>query len=395
MFPEPRTMSFLALLDGSPGIRPFVRSLVFSMSQHPYTHYSGGTHPYAHHSSGTSQLSWRAVVDRLPSLRSLRFREFRLDCLHDLVSVAGDRPTLEALYLESVMIERASRGMWPPPQPAQLPGTSMGDAYGRQPTPWGLRTLSVVNAIVPCSELEQLALFLERATEASYLSLDTLDLHWPFHGSHAYEHPGLCVRAEVPSFGATLRHLGVTLSDLDRSQQIVPDGRAHMQRVMTAISACSSLRSLCLRYDRWSHLLQFDHDTPPDYTPTPFFLDLLADTLSGRVGAPGVALIPLEDIALYFKSPPHWLIGFETAFDRLAEALVGDVDESAPAGRRRYPRFAHLDVRMEHLNMLSSVLRGSEDIEEHRARQMVGKDLIHPMLERFARAGVHVEVVCE
>lgn len=101
----------------------------------------------------------------------------------------------------------------------------MGDAYGRQPTRWGLRTLSVVNAIVPCSELEQLALFLERATEASYLSLDTLDLHWPFHGSHAYEHPGLCVRAEVPSFGATLRHLGVTLSDLDRSQQIVPDGR--------------------------------------------------------------------------------------------------------------------------------------------------------------------------
>lgn len=167
-----------------------------------------------------------------------------------------------------------------------------------------------------------------------------------------------------------------------------------MQRVMTAISACSSLRSLCLRYDRWSHLLQFDHNTPPGYTPTPFFLDLLADTLSG-VGAPSVARIPLEHLSLAFKSPPHWLVGFETAFDRLAEALVGDVDESTPAGRRRDPQFAHLDVRIEHLNMLGSVLRGDEGIKERRTRQKAGKDLILPMLERFVRTGVHVEIVCE
>lgn len=89
-----------------------------------------------------------------------------------------------------------------------------------------------------------------------------------------------------------------------------------MQCVMAAIPAYSPCQSLCLWSDRRSHLLQFDHKTPP------FFLDLLAETLYGAC-TPGVALLPLECLSLVLKSPPRWLVGFETAFARLAAALVG------------------------------------------------------------------------
>ncbi|OJT04271.1 hypothetical protein TRAPUB_5005 [Trametes pubescens] len=59
MLPELRTVAFMAFPDSSPGIKPLVRSLVFSMKQHPHGRWYGSTLP---------QPSWRAVVDRLPSL---------------------------------------------------------------------------------------------------------------------------------------------------------------------------------------------------------------------------------------------------------------------------------------------------------------------------------------
>lgn len=138
--------------------------------------------------------------------------------------------------------------------------------------------------------------------------------------------------------------------------------------------------------------------TPQPYTPTPFFLEHLADVLS----APGPAPLPfLESILLVFYGPNAWLVGFEAAFARLADALVGDADGLTRARgvteARRYPRFSYLHVHTSFLGMLKMVSReGDPVVQEQRERQEAERvGLVVPMLAKFVQAGVRVEVTCD
>lgn len=176
----------------------------------------------------------------------------------------------------------------------------------------------------------------------------------------------------------------------------------HVQRVISDLPRCASLRSLRLGYERTGAfmlgaLIPSRAGTSPSYTPTPFFLELLADVLS----APGPAPLPLlESLTLVFGGPPTWLIGFEEAFARLADVLVGDHDDAADtpdATARRYPRFSRLDVRTVSLKMLTPFFEAEEsDMESHRDRLEAERlYIILPMFAGFVEAGVHVEVTCE
>lgn len=171
---------------------------------------------------------------------------------------------------------------------------------------------------------------------------------------------------------------------------------------MSGLPRCSALRSLYLRYDcRSAHLGHAAREdaagTPqPHSTPTPFFLDRLADVLS----APGPAPLPLlEKLTLIIESPAAWLVGSETVFARLADALIGDAEGSQGAQggasrEKRYLRFSHLRVRTSCLPLVKGIF-GDAGVEEERKRQEADRvGLIVPMLARFVRAGVHVEVLC-
>lgn len=132
-----------------------------------------------------------------------------------------------------------------------------------------------------------------------------------------------------------------------------------MQRVISDLPHCSSLTSLYLRYDRRIAYLgntvrQRVLGTPQPYTPTPFFIEHLADVLS----AGGPTPLPLlETLSLVFDSPTGWLVGFEAVFARLAKVLVGTTDdeskgargETVPAFRPSacahvVPRYSHADA---------------------------------------------------
>ncbi len=172
-----------------------------------------------------------------------------------------------------------------------------------------------------------------------------------------------------------------------------------MQRVISDLPQCGSLTSLYLRYDRRIAYLGYTvrHRVlgmPPPYTPTPFFLEHLADVLSTRAPTP---LPLLESLSLVFDSPTAWLVGFEAAFARLAKVLVGTDDSSDVRGAslKQYPRFSHLHVRTSFLSTVM-LISGDAGMEEQRRRQEMERvDLVLPMLECFVRAGVLVEVTCD
>lgn len=182
-----------------------------------------------------------------------------------------------------------------------------------------------------------------------------------------------------------------------------PSTGKHVKRIMSDLPRCDALRSLSLHYDRRLAYMTgvfpagASRTSQPSHTPAPFFLERLADVLS----TPGAAPLPLlESISLVFYSPISWLSGFEAAFARLAETLVGDADGSiVGAGRgtgaRRYPRFSHLHVRISILEIVG-ILFGDKGMEEERRQQEVERvNFVLPMLTGFVQAGVDVEVVCD
>lgn len=209
----PWTTAFLDLLDNDPAIRPFVRSLV--LTQYPQQ-YRTGRSPLLQE----DRVSWRALADRLPCLRSLRLQEFRVPCLYDIISIAGDLPTVEVLYVKTVRVDVSTHREWTSAR--ALPASS--SASGSQGRRWGLRTLSFEDALVPCEELAELVSFLERSTD--YISLDALDLHWWVRPDGSEANPRWSARwPQVPSFGGTLSHFGVTFNDIGSGDSIIPEGR--------------------------------------------------------------------------------------------------------------------------------------------------------------------------
>ncbi|EIW58856.1 uncharacterized protein TRAVEDRAFT_20734 [Trametes versicolor FP-101664 SS1] len=373
-----RTETFLDLLDCDSAIALYVRSL--------------GLRPEnagcSHGEVSFNRAALDALSARLPALLSLRLHFLVIPSLYDIMILLRDLPALETLCLHSVSLggdNWLSRRVPAWPEQPVLEPVAVG---GQPPSPWALRTLSLIGGSINGEEVTQLALFLERSR--SFMpKLDWID----FCCAMLPTGPGVdAVLPEVPRFVPSLRHFGITLSDLHYDGISV---QGHLPR-------CSSLTSLYLRYDRRIAYLgntvrQRVLGTPQPYTPTPFFIEHLADVLS----AGGPTPLPLlETLSLVFDSPTGWLVGFEAAFARLAKVLVGTTDDESKGARgetvaRRYPRFAHLHVRTSFLGTVMLML-GEVGMEEQRGRQEAERvDLVLPMLARFVRAGVHVEITCD
>ncbi|OJT04272.1 hypothetical protein TRAPUB_5006 [Trametes pubescens] len=383
-----RVEAFIRIMNRNRNIAAYIRSVVVCPS--PGYSYMDGIE--------FDGVTWATLGAQLPAIRSLRLRDILLLDLAELVPIIRDRPTLEALILDNVgMMSDDNYSFWPPSLAQPATGAA---AVGGQPSRWALRTLSVFGNAIPMKELSRLVLFLEQSTEV--MSLEALDICCAM--APPEESPRRpVVWPGIPSFGASLRHFGITFRDTKPQARIAVDpvGREHVQRVISDLPRCISLRSLRLGYERTGAfmlgaLLPSEAGTSSGYTPTPFFLELLVDVLS----ASGPAPLPLlEELTLVFGGPPTWLAGFEAAFTRLADVLVGDHGgaEGAPGSTtaRRYPRFSRLDVRTISLSTLTPFFEDG-DVEQHRGRlEMERLYMILPMLAGFVEAGVHVEVTCE
>ncbi|KAL1942973.1 hypothetical protein VTO73DRAFT_4644 [Trametes versicolor] len=391
-----RTEAFKNVITSNPDIASYVDSLVILP-----------TEPSSSRNVPSNGEALITLCTRLPALRSLRLRRLSIQYLYDVVPLIRDLPNLESLYLDRVSPAGAGSQLGWLQQYVQTPNVG---PVGGSPPVWGLRKLSITGgATIRSAEVTRLAHFLEWAKDSELLPrLETLNFCSPVLPSVARGGPAA---PGIPSFAPSLRHFGILLCDLD-SVGIVPEGPAdncyssstgqHVERVMSGLSRCSALRSLYLRYDcRSAHLGHAAREqaarTPlPHSTPTPFFLDRLADVLS----TPGPAPLPLlEKLTLIIESPAAWIVGSETVFARLADALIGDAEgsQSAQGGasrEKRYPRFSHLRVRTSCLPLVKVIL-GDAGVEEERERQEADRvRLIVPMLARFVQAGVHVEVVC-
>ncbi|KAI0365193.1 hypothetical protein BV20DRAFT_774252 [Pilatotrama ljubarskyi] len=378
--PPPRTAAFLEIIGASPVVAFHVHSLSLSFQD-------GSV-------KTRDPILWSksdvyGVVARLPSLKTLRvYNMLGIGrSLYELIAIARDFPLLQALHLQNIHIEDQDWG-----ERVDLRSLT---ASSTNPARWALKKLAIIGGFVPASLLSQLVSFLEQS--ADRVSLQSLDLRSPILSSDS----ALQDWPDIPSFASSLQHLGVALNDVSRVGEPSIVERERMQRVLAALPLCRSLRSLCLQYDLFEYSFQIIYTHPDSLTPPAprfisslSFLDLLSDVLS----APGEAPLPcLERLSLVFLSPPHWLVNFRASFHKLAEALVGDLDNarSDGAGIRRFPRFSRLNL---HTAIIQDAepLWGERQTQEYLAKaEVVKRDLILPMLAPFARAGVGVQVILE
>ncbi|KAI0366982.1 hypothetical protein BV20DRAFT_1055144 [Pilatotrama ljubarskyi] len=361
---QPRSGGFVNILKDNPDIAPVT----------------------ALHSAGPAwhRNNFRPIIARFPNLRALRLCNFngRRKILSHMLAMAYDVPGLEILYIENLGIhddgqddQDITERLFDPSTPAQ----------------WKLKEFSIVRGCIPPVALPWLVSSLELLTDYAGVSLESLDLR---PGSERLPSTSLPSWPGVPSFAPSLRHLGVLLGDIRPTTGTTMTGREHMLGFFTALPHYRSLRSLCLQYDlreAFGLALSLPHIPPPRF-PSPSFLELLADDLSATEEPP----FPLEHLTLVFASPPGWLVEFKSGFERLAQALVGDVDRLHVHGiARRYPRLSRLHVRTSSMETVARMGRNEriERYEKERAeRDVEHREAVGLMLERFTRAGVHVEV---
>ncbi|KAI0365194.1 hypothetical protein BV20DRAFT_774316 [Pilatotrama ljubarskyi] len=373
---HPRSAAFLNILKDNPDIAPYVRSL--SLNPRKVT---------ALHSAGPAwhRHNFRPTIARFPNLRALRLCNFngRRKILSQMLAMAYDVPGLEVLCIENLGIHNDD-GQDDPDITERLFDPST-------PAQWRLKEFSIVRGCIPPVALPWLVSWLELLTDYAGVSLESLDLR---PGSERLPSTSLPSWPGVPSFAPSLRHLGVSLGDIRPTTGTTMTGREHMLGIFTALPHYRSLCSLCLQYDlpeAFELALSLPHIPPPRF-PSPSFLELLADVLSATEEPP----FPLEHLTLVFASPPGWLVEFKSGLERLAQALVGDVDRPHVHGAaRRYPGFSRLHVRTSAMETVARTGDNAriERYEKERAeRDVEHREAVSLMLERFARAGVHVEV---
>lgn len=191
-----RTKAFLGLLDIDPTIVLYIGSLILHPEE--YAH-AGENVPF-------DKMTWDIISVRLPTLRSLRLRSLRMVYLYEVVELIRDRPTLEALYLEDVDLGefRVKVLVWP---------HLSESAVDKPLLPLcALRTLSIVGGDMSGEEAVRLALFLEQAK--GYMPrLDSLDLCCVMpHDFGRFRRPQ--AGPGIPLYGASLRHFGITFTEL-------------------------------------------------------------------------------------------------------------------------------------------------------------------------------------
>lgn len=213
-----RTETFLGLLDCDSTIAPYVRSL--------------GLHPEnagcSHGEVSFNRAALDALSARLPALLSLHLHFLVIPSLYDIMILLRDLPSLDTLCLHSVSLggdNWLSRRVPAWPEQPVLEPVAVG---GQPPSPWVLRTLSLIGGSINGEEVTQLALFLERSR--SFMpKLDWID----FCCAMLPTGPGVdAVLPEVPRFVPSLRHFGITLSDL-HYDGISVQGRKSCQRLST------------------------------------------------------------------------------------------------------------------------------------------------------------------
>ncbi|KAI0628192.1 hypothetical protein C8Q77DRAFT_1068426 [Trametes polyzona] len=340
------------------------------------------------------------VCSKLPSLRSLELRQLFAGCLFSPVLLAHTFPTLESLCIAGLHVNRLDNGAFPSSGWAELERSVRQERVPSRR--WALKALSITNSRIPHAELDAAMSFFDRLSP-DYIAIRSLDLrsnHWPdippFGPSH---------RPVIPSYRASLRHLGIAVKDMDIDGTVHVDGRDHIERLYASLPHCHELRSLSIQYDG-NNVRASAHVTgwgpPPIF---PFFLEALADTLSGTAehspSRPSPAPLPkLEQLSLTFVARVDRILNCADAFGRLASVLVADdggqAGEPQPTtSSRRYPAFSLLAV-----HALPAVVRPVVDepgvvYDAERASYEQGTDgrlLLWPLLERFESAGVRVAI---
>ncbi|KAI0358104.1 hypothetical protein OH77DRAFT_1518836 [Trametes cingulata] len=381
---ETRTAAFFELIRADPDVASYVSTL--SLCPDAYLVEEGIPAPW-------DRATVNDIVAPLPNLRTLRLYGFRGPelCLYELMTMTRDFPTIEELHVQDIIIDDSR-------DPTDTDLMSLRST-GPPGVRWALKKLAIVatgedyiHTWVLVRLVSALELFADR------VHLESLDVRTTIHRY-------FCTLTEWPSLVPTsaascLRHFGVTIRDVYPTREESTVAQERIRRVLSELPQHRPLRSLCLQYDLFETFLFACHahpdDRPPPYPPlpSPSFLDVLSDVLS----APGEPALPnLERLSLVFLCPSDWIACLHTSFQRLAAALVGTPDHARPGGVgvRRYPAFAHLEVRTVIVEAVR-VLWGDEDKEEYLARQdAVKRDLILPMLAPFVRAGVDVRVVLD
>ncbi|KAL7280951.1 hypothetical protein ACG7TL_005900 [Trametes sanguinea] len=338
---SPRMESFLELLNDSPTIAWCVRRVIVKYQEDSLA------------GDATSDLTMATTLCRwFPNVRSLTLTNFRAPTFYDAISMARNLPTI-SFRLSKLLSD------WPS---SAEPSTAAPDGC------WALRELAI-SGLLPAEEHSNLVAFLERSTEVvpirsfAFCTPSVMFSPWPL---------SLELRPGIPSFAASLRHFGTSVSEITDTIQAYQPG---------------PLRSLDFQYDCTAVFLSrlfLSNSVEPETISLPsFFIRELADVLS-EPGAPPCPL--LEEILLEVLAPHSWITTWEEDLGRLASALATQDAE----GNRRYPNFARFSLRSSILHIIRPGLgrRAEEAAERQRNAEKSGLE----MLEPFAKAGIKVEL---
>ncbi|OSD00114.1 hypothetical protein PYCCODRAFT_1371732 [Trametes coccinea BRFM310] len=359
---SPRMESFLELLNDSPTIAWCVRRVIVKYQEDSLA------------GEATSDLTMATTLCRwFPNVRSLTLTNFRAPTFYDAISMARNLPTIVSLDLQSFRLSKLLSD-WPS---SAEPSTAAPDGC------WALRELAI-SGLLPAEEHSNLVAFLKRSTEVvpirsfAFCTPSVMFSPWPL---------SLELRPGIPSFAASLRHFGTSVSEITDTIQAYQPGRDYTRHVMANLRSCKALRSLDFQYDCTAVFLSrlfLSNSVEPETISLPsFFIRELADVLS-EPGAPSCPL--LEEILLEVLAPHSWITTWAEDLGRLASALATQDAE----GNRRYPNFARFSLRSSILHIIRPGLgrRAEEAAERQRNAEKSGLE----MLEPFAKAGIKVEL---
>ncbi|KAI9069088.1 hypothetical protein FKP32DRAFT_1587150 [Trametes sanguinea] len=322
----------------------------------------------------------------LPEVRDLQLESFEFNepVLYGLLTVAGRIPTLESLCLVALQVD--VRHLACPPWPhASVESWSASEGGSSR---WALRRLLLDNSTIPAADLRSLVSFLERSRES--ISLESLGLC----ASLFLDRPEITDNRPGAPHSLGLRHFRSTVNDITRYGKVYKPGRENMSRLLSDLRRCRTLRSLRLDYD--AAICLFDDAFSRRGRPrVPIRLPShLVKALASTLNPWGPPPMPeLERLCLVVHAPPDWFSGWKSAFASLAKALVGDVHK--PPEKRRYPKFARLEVQsvvVPYMAAMYPVLWSAAEEEIRLQKAAREQNVLMPMLGPFVKAGIDVRV---
>ncbi|KAI0657932.1 hypothetical protein C8Q70DRAFT_249350 [Cubamyces menziesii] len=384
----------LEILKRSPEVRLYVRSVNFGF--------------------GPGRYSVEYVVEfcaLFPALRSLTLRTLHEGALSNILTLIDSIPTLKELHLHDIYMGGESADPIHPdvfidayPTLNQITKLASLNATARSQNQPLLRVFSISKCYdIESTWLRKTIATLEGSRHASSLrsfGIEAATL------THRRNYLDLDTLPRVPSFAPHLTHIGFTLNQFVGIHHCIDiaSSRTYVRRFCSDLRKCGALRSLRLHFDcTFAYSMHayfqrlgrfaFARPVPPVLHEEPRYL---LDRLAGVLSTPGSPPCPdLEHLSFVFFSPIDWLSGCGAAFARLAQACL-DVDDAGPelGVRRRYPRFARLEIRF----MISRIIQPDQFVALEEARVQFVQDkekMMMPMLAPFEQEGIAVDVVLE